>query len=298
MSMAVGLALALATQMPAVRWEMPFGEALELTGPGHGPAPAGIRWEKQFPNALKKAKAARKPIMVDFWAEWCGWCHRLDQTTYVDPTVVKLAEEFVPVKVDTEGDPKGAAIAVRYDVTSLPTIAFLSPHGRPLLRLNGFQGPGQFPRTMEAAREIAEKVMAWEDALEKDGRDVAALTALGTHLFEQDAYAESQELLYRAAVIDKARPLDERKRTRLLLGAMRKSDERYAEAEASLKDGLGLGRHPEYDAKLLYILGKLYASWGRHQQARATLQQLVTDHAQNPLAQKARETLVALEQKK
>ena len=41
--------------------------------------------------------------MVDFWAEWCGWCHHLDTTTYVDPTVVKLAHDFVAVKVDTEG---------------------------------------------------------------------------------------------------------------------------------------------------------------------------------------------------
>ena len=38
-----------------------------------------------FDEALKKARSQNKPLMVDFWAEWCGWCHRLDKTTYVDP---------------------------------------------------------------------------------------------------------------------------------------------------------------------------------------------------------------------
>ena len=53
-----------------------------------GPTPAkGVQWEKNFDQAMELAAKHDMPVMVDFWADWCGWCHRLDRTTYVDPVV-------------------------------------------------------------------------------------------------------------------------------------------------------------------------------------------------------------------
>ena len=271
--------------------------AVAYGGGGHGTT--GIRWERRFEDALKKARASHKPVIVDFWAQWCGWCHRLDKTTYVDPAVVKLAEGFVAVKVNIEGEPRETAVAIRYDVSNLPTIMVISPEGRPIARVNGFVGPGQFPRLLEGAKDVAIRVIKWEVALDKTPKDAEALTGLGVHLFEQDSFAESLELLRRAAQVDAKRPIQERKQTRLLTGVILKAADRFPEAETVLKQGLGL--QPDdavYDPKLLYVLGMLYANWGRKDEARVILQQVLTLHAQSSIAQKARDSLVALDSKK
>ena len=268
-------------------------------GGGGGSSTPGIKWERRFEDALKKARATHKPVMIDFWAQWCGWCHRLDKTTYVDPAVVKLSESFVPVKVNSEGEPRDVAVAIKYDVSSLPTIMVISPEGRPITRVNGFVGPGQFPRVLEGARDVAARVIKWETALEKNPKDAEALTGLGVHLFEQDAFAESLELLRRAAQVDGKRSIQERKQTRLLTGVILKAADRFPDSETVLKQGLGL--QPEdsvYDPKLLYVLGMLYANWGRKDEARSILQQVLTLHAQSSIAQKARDSLVALDNKK
>jgi thioredoxin-like negative regulator of GroEL len=256
-----------------------------------------IRWVRQFDAALKRAQTVKKPLLVDFWAEWCGWCHRQDQTTYVDPVVVKMSEDFVAVKVNTEGTPREVAVARRYDVTSLPTIAFLSPEGRLILRLNGFQGPGQFPRALEEAKERATKIIGWEDDLQRDPKAAEALSSLGAHLFEQEAYDESRDFLLRAVKADRERPADERKRTRMLMGIVHKHNHKYPESEAILKEGLGLQPPGDYDPKILYVLGRLYAGWGKYDQARAVLNKIISLYGQSPVANKARETLVALDRK-
>ena len=274
--------------------------ALLLVGgdPTAGKGGPRLRWAKSFEEAHKKARGSHKAIMVDFWAPWCAWCHRLDRTTYVDPEVVRLAEDFVTVKVNTDGDPREAAVALRYDVTSIPTIAFISPEGHMILRIGGYQGPWQFPATLETARATAAKVMDWETSLDKNPDDAEALLLLGAHLFEEEDYLESRELLAHAAHVDGRRPAAYRKQTRLLLAVLLKTyDQKFTEAEALLKEALTIRPPGEYDPKILYVLGKTYLSWGRKLEARAAFQEIVTDHADSPVAEKARETLVAMDRR-
>ena len=266
--------------------------ALVLLG---GNSPQSVRWEHRFDEGVKKARAAKKPIMIDFWADWCTWCHRLDQTTYVDPVVVKLSEDFIPVKVDTEGGKKNQDIALRYNVATLPTITFITPGGRQILSLKGFQGPGQFPRTMETARDAAVRIMALEAALDRDPKNPSALFGLGVHLFEQEYYEESRALLSRAAELDGARPVKDRKQTRMLIGIIQNYDRKYAEAESILNEGLAIRPITEYDPKMLFVLARLYVAWNKKGAARSVLQTLIDEHPDSSVTPKARELLKSFE---
>lgn len=261
------------------------------------PPPPTIKWEKNFDEALKKARKAGKPVIVDFWADWCAWCHRLDKNTYADPWVARKAQEFVAVKVNTEGSRKDVDVAVRYHVNSLPTVVFLSPEGRQLFRMNGYQGPGQFPRTLEGALQAARTVMSWEDALARDPDDPRALLALGSHLFDQEYFDESRELLQKAVSRDGEAGLDERRRARMLLAIIEHVIRNFGEAERLVKEALSLKPGPEDQPKLLFVLGRTYLSSGRQAEGVATFEVIVREYPQSPAAAKARESLVNLRQR-
>ncbi len=266
------------------------------------PPAVSIHWEKSFDGALRKARRAGKPVIVDFWADWCSWCDRLNRTTYADPSVARQAQAFVAVKVNTEGSRRELDVAIKYEVTQLPTIVFLSPAGRLLWRVNGFQGPGQFPRTLDVALDAGRRVIGLEEALARDPDDPAALSQLGAHLYDvgtqlaqQRCLDEAHEVLRKAVARDGERPLEDRRRSRMLLAILCGMEHEYGEAEALVKEALSLGPKDEDAPKLLFVLGRTQMSAGRRDESVLTLRALVRDYPQSPLAQKARETLTNLE---
>jgi len=260
------------------------------------PAGDGIAWEKSFDQALKQARATGRPVMADFWADWCHWCELLDTTTYVDPAVVELSRKFVPVKVNTEGSLADRELTFEYGFDDLPTVAFFSPQGRLLLRLGHYQGPEDFPATLHAALEVAERVMAWEGALdEKDaGGRAEALAALGAHLFEQHRLDESRKLLEKAGKLDGGRPASERKRSRVLQGRIRLEQGKAKDARRLAQEALDLEPAvASEDAGALLLLGDAWLADGDGESARASWLRVLETDPEGPAAERARAALDA-----
>lgn len=116
-----------------------------------------INWRYNLSEALKTAKSQQKPIMVDFYTEWCGWCKKLDSDTYTDSAVKKLAEDFICVKLD--GD-KEQDLVRKYNISGYPTIIFLSPEGTVVKQFAGYLGPADFAKTMQGILEKTKKPSA------------------------------------------------------------------------------------------------------------------------------------------
>jgi thiol:disulfide interchange protein DsbD len=96
-------------------------------------AAAGFTWLHAEPEAVAQARAEGRPVIVDFWAEWCTACKELDKLAWADPRVREAAARFVKVKVDgTEDRPDIQAIQERYQVQGMPTVVFIDSAGRQL----------------------------------------------------------------------------------------------------------------------------------------------------------------------
>ena len=69
-----------------------------------GPALPSIKWNS-LEEAGKISKVQKKPVFVMVYADWCGYCHKMDATTFRDPSVVgKLTTQYVPAKLNGESD--------------------------------------------------------------------------------------------------------------------------------------------------------------------------------------------------
>ena len=86
----------------------------------------------EFEQLLQSAKADSKPVLLDFYADWCLDCKRMDRTTFAEPTVVaRLNNDFVAVKVDvTDPDDEfGRALRKRFGVFGPPALVLFDAQG-------------------------------------------------------------------------------------------------------------------------------------------------------------------------
>lgn len=65
----------------------------------------------------KKVLRSEKPVLVDFWADWCPPCHRL--APVLEEFAAEQADELVVAKLNIDHDPE---LAERYGVESIPTL--------------------------------------------------------------------------------------------------------------------------------------------------------------------------------
>jgi thioredoxin 1 len=83
-----------------------------------------------------------KPVIVDFWAEWCGPCHAV--APVLDRIIDERGDELKLVKVNIDEE---QALAMRYGITSIPTI-LLFKNGEPAAAAIGAQPKQMLERSL------------------------------------------------------------------------------------------------------------------------------------------------------
>ncbi|MFT5883692.1 MAG: thioredoxin 1 [Arcticibacterium sp.] len=98
-------------------------------------------YDGSYDNFLREAKKQHKPILIDFWAEWCGPCKKMDTETFSNPDLAAyLNENFLIYKVDIDSI-DGMQIVERFDVKAFPTVLVGDYKGDEVIQLKGFYYP-------------------------------------------------------------------------------------------------------------------------------------------------------------
>lgn len=145
-----------------------------------------IKW-MDFNEAIEACKQEPKMIFIDVFTDWCGWCKRMDATTFSNPVIAKcMNEKFYAVKFDAERTDtivfsgytftgvtradgrKGAhqlAAALLHNKLSYPSYVLMDENFQILQVIGGYQEAKQFEPMIHFFGDKAYKTMSGDDFL-------------------------------------------------------------------------------------------------------------------------------------
>lgn len=145
-----------------------------------------IKWYT-WEEAYDLSKTAPKKVFIDLYTDWCGWCKKMDATTFQDPEVIKfLNDNFYAVKFDAEqkeaivfgdktyefmpGGRKGVhqlAYALLDGRMGYPAFVMLDESYARILISPGYKQGPQLMKELAFAKEEAYKSMSFDDFASK-----------------------------------------------------------------------------------------------------------------------------------
>lgn len=144
-----------------------------------------IHWIKTYNQAVVEANKSAHPIFVDVYADWCVWCHKLDQEAYVNPKFVQYMKGFVALKLNSEDNGEGSRLAEKYEIDGLPSMLVLDANGNLLNKLSGYM------QAEEIIQEV-QRVQSLLDMEKKDPRNEEANFLLAKEYIDREMYAQAE----------------------------------------------------------------------------------------------------------
>lgn len=116
-----------------------------------------IEWLESVEKAKEIAQEENKLIYVDFNADFCVWCQKLEEETYKNNEVITLINKnFVPVFFDLDKEENKKIYKEEYRQyvqDSLPTMLILDSNGKPLYRITGYKESEKLTELLHKALE-------------------------------------------------------------------------------------------------------------------------------------------------
>lgn len=109
-----------------------------VTGPS-------INFVSGYDQALAAAREEGKPVLVDFYTDWCRWCKVLDTVNFVDSGVIALSDKIIFAKVDAEAD---TIAADENAIRGYPSLLLFDGNGNEIDRIVGYLPPEEFIETI------------------------------------------------------------------------------------------------------------------------------------------------------
>jgi len=198
-------------------------------------------WQRDVGAAFATARQSSKPLLVDLYADWCGWCKVLEKRVFPDPAFQRFAAGFVLLRVDVEDGGAGSELASRYDSSALPTMLYLEPSGALVGEVQGFFEAPELVQRLENERAIQDRrIDGFEKGLAAGDPDFLRLS--GLEFYRRRDGARAAALFAKLLDVDKMSGDDEAWTRYFLADSLRQAgrfDEARAETDRARRAATG-----------------------------------------------------------
>lgn len=143
----------------------------------NGNGPQKIEW-LSFDKAIAKAEKENKHMVIDFYTDWCHWCKVMDEQTYKNGNVVKMAKKsFVFAKINAESNEKLTYRGQQYSyrqfaaalgISGYPATVFFNGKGEFITKVSGFVKPDKFLPILRYFEGEHYTKMSFDDFMKKE----------------------------------------------------------------------------------------------------------------------------------
>lgn len=256
------------------------------------PQIASAAWLKSLADAQKQAKAKNRLIFVDMFANWCGWCHRMEREVFPTEVFQKATDDMVLLRLDTEDRGEGTRISQKFGITSLPTILILTHDLVIAGKIPGYAPANAYAEMVaKIEKDYGEfrKRLSQEKALDPQKR-----LDLARELTERHAFKES-EALFRKLIADKKAPDSVRDAAWYELAVALFFQQRYGDALVTIEQFSKQRKDGEAYERSRILAGQIYMTQGNFAAAHAEMKKFKETFPNSPLVKTAETLIPALE---
>jgi thioredoxin-like negative regulator of GroEL len=173
--------------------------AISGCGGGTGKMPTEISFMRDFDAAKVEAAKRNEPMIIDFYTDWCKWCHVLDTVTYKDSLVIAMSKDKIFVKINAEVD---TSLARQFAISGYPTIVLTKPDGTEIDRIWGYLGPTDFYNQVQLYLQGKETLDDYLTRLEDEPENPEYLMTIAEKYASRSLWPKAVEFYNRVVALD------------------------------------------------------------------------------------------------